>query len=63
LAYASQSESPQHRAITKAQKLRMRLGVEALRQCRGDARPAETGFAGDQHDLAIPRLGARPASQ
>jgi hypothetical protein len=26
LAYASQSENPQHRAISKSQKLRMRLG-------------------------------------
>src|SRR5271155_211558 len=41
----------------------MRLGVKPLRQCCGDARLAETGFAGDQHDLAVPRLGARPAAQ
>ena len=41
----------------------MRLGVEALRQCRGDARLADAGFAGDQHDLAVARLGARPAAQ
>jgi hypothetical protein len=38
------------------------LGVEARRQCRDKARLAEAGFAGDQHDLAIPRLGARPAA-
>ena len=41
----------------------MRLGVEALLQCRGDARLAEAGFARDQHDLAVARLGARPAAQ
>ena len=41
----------------------MRLGLEALRQCRGDARLADAGFAGDQHDLAVSRLGARPAAQ
>ena len=41
----------------------MRLGVEAFRQCRGDARLADAGFAGDQHDLAVARLGARPAAQ
>ena len=41
----------------------MRLAVKALRQCRGDARLADAGFAGDQHDLAVARLGARPAPQ
>jgi hypothetical protein len=41
----------------------MRLCVESLRQCRGDARLAEAGFAGDQHDLAVAFLGARPAAQ
>ena len=41
----------------------MRLGVEALLQCRGDARLADAGLARDQHDLAVARLGARPAPQ
>src|SRR6516164_839738 len=41
----------------------MRLGPEALRQCRGDARLADSGFARNQHDLAVPGLGARPAAQ
>ena len=41
----------------------MRLGAEALRQCRSDARLADAGFARDQHDLAVARLGARPAAQ
>jgi hypothetical protein len=41
----------------------MRLGVETLRQCRGDARLADTRFAGDQHDLAFAGRGARPAAQ
>ena len=41
----------------------MRLGMEALRQCRGDARLADAGLARDQHDLAVPRLGAGPAAQ
>jgi len=39
------------------------LGVQALRQCRGDARLANTGFARDQHDLAVPGLDARPKAQ
>jgi hypothetical protein len=41
----------------------MRLGLELLLQCRDDARLAEAGFARDQHDLAVARLGARPAAQ
>src|SRR5882762_1411693 len=39
------------------------LGVEALLQCRNDARLADAGFARDQHDLAVAGLGARPAPQ
>jgi hypothetical protein len=34
----------------------MRLAVEALRQCRGEARFAEAGFARDRHDLSVPAL-------
>ena len=41
----------------------MRLGVQAILQRRGDARLADAGFARDQHDLAVARLGARPAAQ
>jgi hypothetical protein len=41
----------------------MRLGVEPLRHYRGDSRLANAGFAGDQHDLAVTGLGARPAPQ
>ncbi len=41
----------------------MRLGVEALLQCRGDVRLAEASLARYQYDLTIPRLGARPAPQ
>jgi hypothetical protein len=41
----------------------MRLGLKPVLQCRGDARLAEAGFATDQHDLAVARLGARPAPQ
>ena len=41
----------------------MWLGVKALRQCRDYARLADAGLAGDQHDLAVARLGARPAPQ
>ena len=37
--------------------------MEALLQCRGDARLAEAGFARNQHDLAVAGLGARPAAQ
>jgi hypothetical protein len=39
------------------------LAVQALRQCRDHARLADAGFARDQHDLTIARLGARPAPQ
>src|SRR5580704_2373119 len=45
----------------KIAQAEMRLGMEAFLQRRGDARLAEAGFAGDEHDLAIPGLGARPA--
>ena len=41
----------------------MGLGAEALFQLCGDARLADAGLAGDQHDLAVSRLGARPAPQ
>jgi hypothetical protein len=41
----------------------MRIGVEALLQCRGDARLAKACFARDQHNLAVTRLGALPAAQ
>ena len=41
----------------------MRLGVEALRQCRAQARLADAGLAGDQHHLAVAGLGALPAPQ
>ena len=37
--------------------------MKALLQCRGEARLAEAGFAGDQHDLTVARLGALPAPQ
>ncbi len=39
------------------------LGVEAPHQCRGEARLAEAGFAGNQHDLTVTGLGTRPAPQ
>jgi hypothetical protein len=39
----------------------MRLGVEALSECCGNARLAETGFARDQRDLAVAPLGTHPA--
>ena len=41
----------------------MRLDAEALFQLRGDARLADSGFAGDQHNLAVACLGARPTPQ
>ena len=41
----------------------MRLGLEPLLQCCDDARLAEAGFAGNQYDLAVARLGTRPAPQ
>ena len=37
---------------------RMRLAAEPLRQRRDDARFADPGFAGDQHDLAGAILGS-----
>ena len=41
----------------------MRLGAETLLQCRRDARLADAGFAGDQHNLAVAHPGAPPAAQ
>jgi hypothetical protein len=41
----------------------MWLGLEALFQRRDDARLADSRLAGDQHDLAVARLGADPAAQ
>src|SRR6516225_8946678 len=37
--------------------------TQPLRQCRGEARLAESRLARDQHDLAVPGLGARPTAQ
>jgi len=50
------------RRAEKAQA-KMRLGRESLLQCRGDAGFADTGFARNEHDLAVAGLGARPAAQ
>ena len=44
-------------------QMEISLGVKPLRQCRGEARFADAGFAGDQHDLAVACLGPRPAAQ
>ena len=41
----------------------MRLAADSLFQRRGNARLADARLAGDQHDLAASRLGARPAPQ
>src|SRR5215469_1472623 len=41
----------------------MRFDVKTLFQYGGNARFAEAGFARDQHDLALPRLGARPTAR
>ena len=41
----------------------MRLALEPIRELCNQARLADSGFAGDQHDLAIPRLGACPTPQ
>jgi hypothetical protein len=40
----------------------MRLDMKALLQSRGNARFAEAGFARNQDNLAVPRLGAFPAA-
>ena len=37
--------------------------MEAFLQCRDDARLSDAGFAGNQHDLPVARLGALPAPQ
>src|SRR5215467_9091914 len=37
--------------------------MEALFQLRGDARLADSGFAGDEHNLTVTCLGARPTPQ
>jgi len=41
----------------------MRLAAEPLFQRRCNARLANAGLAGDQHELAVAGLGARPAEQ
>jgi hypothetical protein len=41
----------------------VRLGTKALLQCRSKPGLAETGLAGDQHDLAVAGFGTRPAAQ
>src|SRR6516225_8238990 len=48
---------------TEIAQQEMRLAADPLFQRRGDARLADAGLARDQHDLAVPRLGARPAAQ
>src|SRR5215468_2301506 len=52
-------------AIGRAEipQAKMRLLLQALLQCRSDARLADAGLAGDQHDLTVAGLGARPATQ
>ena len=40
--------------------VRAGLGAEARFQLRDDARLTDTGLAGDQHDLTVADLGARP---
>jgi hypothetical protein len=42
-------------------QVEMRIGMEALFHLRDDARLAEASLGGDQHDLTVPGLGARPA--
>src|SRR5262249_37853571 len=51
--------------IRRAEKAQadMRLGLETLHQRRDEARLSKTGFAGEQHDLAVARFGARPAAE
>src|SRR5262245_61145478 len=56
------SNSPLCR-FTSAAKADMGLGVEAPLQLCSDARLANAGLAGDQHNLAIAGLGPRPAAQ
>jgi hypothetical protein len=41
-------------------QMEMRLGVQVLVQCCGEARLAEARFAGDQHDLADACPGGMP---
>ena len=41
----------------------MRLGTKALLQCCSKPGLAETGLAGDQHDLTVARSGSRPKAQ
>ena len=41
----------------------MRLGEQAFFKCRDDPRLTDAGLAGNQYDLAITRLGARPPAQ
>src|SRR5215471_18761874 len=48
---------------TEVSQPKMRLDLKTLFQYCSDSRFAEAGFAGDQHDLALPRLGVRPTAQ
>src|SRR6516164_11343512 len=48
---------------TEIAQQEMRLAADPLFQRRGDARLADARLARDQHDLSVPRLGARPAAQ
>jgi len=41
----------------------MRLAAEPLLQSGHNARLADAGLSGDEHDLTVPCLGARPATQ
>jgi len=41
----------------------VRIGQKAFFQGRGDARLTDSGFAGDEHDLAVAGLGAGPTAQ
>ena len=41
----------------------MRLGIQALLQCRNKPGLAEPGLARHQHDLAFAGIGAHPSAQ
>src|SRR6516165_268994 len=48
---------------TEIAQAEMRLAAEPLLQSGHNARLADAGLSGDEHDLTVPCLGARPATQ
>ena len=41
----------------------MRLDLQTFFQLRDDARLSDSGFSGEEHDLTVAGIGARPTAQ